>query len=269
MCQDGLHFRFIGCNKLIMRRFFIEPAAAECHTVCLSEADAKHIRTVLRLKPGTRVILFDAAGREYTAALTDVTKEHVFAAILDGRSCAAESSVHITIAQGFLKEKKMDTLVRALTELGMNRWIPYLSARSVPRPTGQRLDNRTERWQKIIRESLKQCRRSVAPDIFPVTSFEEVIALSASSALKIAFWEKAVDPIPVLTGNRQREDLKSVFVLLGPEGGFSESEIDIATGAGFITATLGPRILRAETASLVACGLVQYIFGDLGTASRL
>ncbi|MDX9785691.1 MAG: 16S rRNA (uracil(1498)-N(3))-methyltransferase [Desulfobacterales bacterium] len=247
-----------------MRRFFIDPTTAEGDTACLSETDSRHIRSVLRLKPGAPIILFDGAGKEYTARVTDIAQDRVSVSILDRRSCASESPVHITIAQAFLKEKKMDTLIRSLTELGINRVIPYFAHRSVPRPEGHRIDARAERWQKIIRESLKQCRRSHAPEMIAAASYEEVIRLSAPCALKIAFWEKAVDPVPTSIFSPDPERGKQIFILLGPEGGLTEKEIETATAAGFVTATLGPRILRAETAALVACSLMQYIFGDLG-----
>jgi 16S rRNA (uracil1498-N3)-methyltransferase len=258
-----LQFTSITYKKLIMRRFFIEPTAMDGKTATLSGPDARHIAAVLRLKPGERIILFDGTGRECQARILACAQDRVSVSILGSRFNRAESPVRITIAQGFLKDKKMDGLVRPLTELGMVRWVPFFAARSVPRASADRLSARTERWRKIALEALKQCRRGVAPEILSAVSFDEALSLGAGSDVKVAFWEKAVDPLPVSEPGEGGS--QSVFVLLGPEGGFTDQEMAKARAAGFAVVSLGPRILRAETAALAACTLVQYLFGDLGT----
>jgi 16S rRNA (uracil1498-N3)-methyltransferase len=250
-----------------MRRFFIEPTAASGSIAVLSRTDSKHIRTVLRLKPGTGIVLFDGTGAEYEAEIAAASSEGVTVSILKRIAVDSESPVSITVAQGFLKEKKMDELIRALTELGITRWMPFFAERSVPRPSGHRLSARTDRWQTIAREALKQCRRSRFPEIIVADSFDDVIALSANSELKIAFWEKAVDSMPVSFNRKTGSSCAHIFILLGPEGGLTDSEIQVATAAGFEVVTLGPRILRAETATIAACSLIQYLFGDLGRDS--
>jgi 16S rRNA (uracil1498-N3)-methyltransferase len=248
-----------------MRRFFIEPSAMAGHTAILSGPDARHITTVLRLKPGERIVLFDGTGRECHARILASAQDRVSVSILDSRFNQAEPPIRITIAQGLLKDKKMDALVRPLTELGMCRWVPFFAARSVPRASADRMSTRIERWRKITLEALKQCGRGVAPEVLPPVSFEEVLSLGTPSDVKIAFWEKAVDPLPVR--DVEQGGGQSIFVLLGPEGGFTDKEMAKARTAGFSVATLGPRILRAETAALAACSLVQYLFGDLGGRS--
>jgi 16S rRNA (uracil1498-N3)-methyltransferase len=247
-----------------MRRFFIEPGAAIGDTAFLSRTDSKHINSVLRLKSGTGIVLFDGTGAEYEAEIDSTASDRVSVSLLRRRVSNSESPVSITVAQGFLKEKKMDDLIRALTELGINRWMPFFAERSVPHPSGQRLSNRTDRWRTIAREALKQCRRSRLPEIIPAGSLNDAIALSAESELKIAFWEKAVEPIPAELNSMARDPHRSIFILLGPEGGLTDAEIQAATTAGFKTVTLGPRILRAETAAVTACCLIQYLLGDLG-----
>jgi 16S rRNA (uracil1498-N3)-methyltransferase len=247
-----------------MRRFFIEPTAATGNMAVLSRTDSKHIRSVLRLKPGTGIVLFDGTGAEYEAEIAGASSEGVRVSILRRIAADSESPVSITVAQGFLKEKKMDELIRALTELGITRWIPFFAERSVPRPSGHRLSARTDRWQTIAREALKQCRRSRLPEIVVAGSFDDVIAISAKSELKIAFWEKAVDSIPVPADRKTGSSCSHIIVLLGPEGGLTDSEIRMARAAGFKAVTLGPRILRAETATIAACSLIQYLLGDLG-----
>lgn len=259
----------IKYKKPIMRRFFVNPAAMEGATAILSGSDARHIHTVLRLKPGERIVLFDGTGKEWHALIRTSDPDSVSVLILETRFSETESPVRITIAQGLLKDKKMDGLVRQLTELGIHRWVPFFGARSVPRATSDRLRARTERWRKIAQESLKQCRRGVVPDIRSAVSFEAALSLGAPSDMKIAFWEKAVDPLPLCCPGAEGQGVHSVFVLLGPEGGFTDQEMAAARAAGFIQTTLGPRILRAETAAVAACSLVQYLFGDMGGSPRM
>jgi 16S rRNA (uracil1498-N3)-methyltransferase len=247
-----------------MRRFFIEQAPLVGDTAVLSRTDSKHISSVLRLKPGVGIVLFDGTGIEYEAKIVAASSDRVSVAILKRIAGDSESPVSITVAQGFLKEKKMDELVRALTELGINRWMPFFAERSVPRPSEHRLSARTDRWRAIAREALKQCRRSRLPEILGAGSFNDVIRLSAESELKIAFWEKAVDSIPIELNWKTGGYYRRVFILLGPEGGLTDAEILSATAAGFKVVTLGPRILRAETATMAACSLMQYLLGDLG-----
>ena len=166
------------------------------------------------------------------------------------------------MAQSFLKEKKMDTLVRQLCELGMAKWVPFFSERSVSRPDKERLAGRINRWRKISIEALKQSRRTELPEINDVLTYDEVLALADECDLKIIFWEN--EPIPFQVPEISKPDIETILLVLGPEGGFTEDEIRSAKVHDFVTGGLGPRILRAETAALAACTLVQYVIGDMG-----
>lgn len=250
----------------MVRRFFIAPNKVDSSGAfgpVLTGPDANHIKNVLRLQAGEMLVLFDGAGREYDARIATIDSAGVRVEILGERHSETESPVAITIAQGFLKDKKMDDLVRALTELGMTRFIPFLAERSVARPDPKRLNARAERWKKIALESLKQCRRSRVPEIGATVSFSEMVALGRRADLKVIFWEEKAgesqSPLAELGGDR----CDTLFAVLGPEGGFTKQETDLARNAGFIVAPLGPRILRAETAALAACTLLQHLFGDL------
>ena len=157
----------------------------------------------------------------------------------------------------------MDSLIPSLCELGMSRWMPFISQRSVPRPHKKRLDARLERWQKIARESLKQCRRSLLPRISAPVSFEEVLEFGRSSDLKILFWEQATGLLDRNAFTDRINPVKQALIVLGPEGGFADQEVEKASKLGFTISGLGPRILRAETATIAACTLIQHLFGDL------
>jgi 16S rRNA (uracil1498-N3)-methyltransferase len=246
-----------------MRYFFIEPSKISSSTSIITGSDVRHIKTVLRLKPGDKIGLYDGTGVEYRAEIISFSPEGTTVSITERFPSSTESPVQIAIAQAFLKEKKMDDLVRQLTELGITTWIPFFAERSVSRPDKKQILMRTQRWKKISKEAVKQCKRGRMIEIGNTVSFEEMLDLGASFDLKIVFWENEFK-----LGNSEfpkpERQIKSIFAVLGPEGGLTSREIEHAINRGFITAALGPRILRAQTASLAATVLLQYIFGDMG-----
>ena len=218
---------------------------------------------VLRLKEGDLVTLFDGTGIEYEAGIEKISSMEVRLSIKKSRRCRPESPIRITVAQGFLKDKKMDTLIRQLTELGISRWVPFFAARSIARPDAKRVSNRIKRWHKIAAESLKQCRRAVAPRIETAADFRQMLRFAGEADAKLVFWEEQETAIFDADSFGDTRP-KNVFVVLGPEGGMTADEISLAKQAGFKIAGMGPRILRAETATVAACTLVQYLFGDMG-----
>jgi len=247
-----------------MRYFFIKQADLADSKAVVKGSDAHHIKNVLRLKIGDEIGLFDGTGLNYKTRIVTLLPKSVEVSVIRSFPSTAESSVQIAVAQALLKDRKMDSLVRQLTELGITRWIPFIAKRSVPRPDKKRLFTRTERWKKIAKEALKQCKRCCSPEIGTTVSFEEVLNLGKDSDLKIVFWEEESKPV---NKDLQVSNLKppeKIFILLGPEGGFTLKEVEKARKSGFITASLGPRILRAETATIAACTLLQYLFGDMG-----
>jgi len=250
-----------------MRRFKIDAKVLGRNTAIVTGPEANHMVNVLRLKAGDPVTLFDGSGLDYAAIIKTVSKDEVRLSIEAQRRSTAESPVRITVAQGFLKEKKMDTLVRQLTELGISRWIPFFGARSVPRPDAGRLAKRAVRWQKIADAALKQCRRAQSLQIEAATDFKGMLQQADRAAVRLLFWEEEDRAFPG-SGHLPNGDPQDVFVVLGPEGGLTAEEADRARKAGFQSVSLGPRILRAETATLVAGSLVQYLFGDLGKGRR-
>ncbi len=249
-----------------MRYFFIDPSRVADPVVSITGSEAHHIKNVLRLKTGDGLKLFDGTGFEYEAAIVSVTAKAVEVEIKRKAKAAGASGAHIIVAQAFLKEKKMDDLVRKLCELGMAQWIPFFSSRSIARPDAKRLAGRVQRWQRIATEAVKQCRRIDTPRIANAFSFEEMLAFGDSCELKIVFWENETDPLSRDLAPSD-QPLEKILLVLGPEGGFTEQEIGQLRENGFVTAGLGPRILRAETATITAVTLVQYLFGDMGKIS--
>ena len=247
-----------------MRRFFIEQTKITSTKIFITGSDAAHIKKVLRMKSGDRIGLFDGRGFEYEARIENLLAGSVEVSITKRFLSASESPVQIIVAQALLKDKKMDILARQLTEIGITKLIPFTSIRSVPRPDKKRLSERRKRWEKIAIEALKQCRRGHVTEIGETITFNDVIKIDDECDLKIVFWENESKPISDAVQQVYDRHYGKILAVLGPEGGFTEKEIEDARACGFVTASLGPRILRAETAAVAACTILQYLFGDMG-----
>ncbi len=247
-----------------MRYFFIDPSSATQPLVSIKGPEAHHIKNVLRMKPGDSLKLFDGTGFEYEAAIVRVSAKKVTVEIQRKARAAAPSGVQIIVAQAFLKEKKMDDLVRKLCELGVALWIPFYSQRSIARPDAKRLAGRSQRWMRIATEAVKQCRRIDTLQIGDALSFEDILDFGKSCDLKVVLWENESTPLSRDRLSEADHPFKKILIMLGPEGGFTEQEIKLVQNNGFISAGLGPRILRTETATIAAVTLVQYLFGDMG-----
>ena len=223
--------------------------------------EMKHLRRVLRLKVGEEVVLFDGEGKEYSAAISQMTSDRISFNLLSTRSLpSTESPLRIILGVALLKAAKFDWLVQKTTELGVSEIVPIASEHAVPLLSGEKIHSRQWRWEKIVSESAKQCRRAKVPRIHTPCSFEGALEKQFEKALRLFLWEKEA------TGtleNVYREQPSCVYVLVGPEGGFSEQEALRAQQAGFLPIRLGPRVLRAETAGVAIVSLLQFLLGDL------
>ena len=247
-----------------MRHFFIEPAALLKSTVAIDGSEAHHIKKVLRLKPGDPIRLFDGEGFEYEAVIRRFVGDRVELNIIQKFPGTKESPVQIAVAQALLKEKKMDRLLRHLCELGLTQWIPFRSEHSIPQRAEKRMPVRMERWNKIIKESSKQCRRARLPEINKTLTFDEVLDYGRSCDLIVVFYENETASLNSIVLRTAPPHPQKILIIMGPEGGFSDQEITKARAIGCLVAGLGPRILRAETATIAALSLVQCLFGDMG-----
>jgi 16S rRNA (uracil1498-N3)-methyltransferase len=245
-----------------MRYFFIQPHHLAQDVLAIEGEEARHMGKVLRLKPGMMVGLSDGRGMQADGRILTKTRDRVEVEVLRRYPSPREPEGELVVAQAMLKDQKMDLVLRQLTELGISGWLPFVSSRSVPQPDPQRQASRMSRWERIAREAVKQCRRGRVPDIVPVGKMDDILGRCGHFDAGIMFWEGARDPLELKTAD-DASDFRRLLLLVGPEGGFSEGEAAAAEQAGFKLATLGPRILRAETASVVACALVQHLYGDL------
>jgi 16S rRNA (uracil1498-N3)-methyltransferase len=247
-------------NKSIMQKFIIPTINSTPSKATIKGQDAKHICQVLRLATGDTIQITNGKGKDFTAEIYSIKKDSVELDIIDEHKSLTESHIDITLCTGMLKDKKMDLVIKHVTQLGIYKWVPFFCERSIPTPDAKRLEKRHKRWEIIAQESLKQCQRSRLPIISSPLNYKDMLEIARPYDAKIAFWEKATQKL----GSLERTGpIKKVIILIGPEGGFSETEIVLAKEKGFCSYSLGPRILRAETASISSCTLIQHLLGDI------
>jgi len=240
-------------------RVFVRPDAVDANRVRFDSAEAHHLRRVLRLRPGAVVEGTDGAGGLYTIRLVTLDGDGGWGAIEARAEPARESPCSITLAQAILKGDRMSWLVQKATELGVSRIVPMETERVVARAAGEGAARQT-RWARIAREAVKQCGRVIVPGIDPPRAFPEVLAEVASHDVAWVCWEGGGQTLAeAAAGTASR-----LLLLIGPEGGFTADEVAAAESAGARRVSLGPRILRAESAGLTAVALGQFLFGDLG-----
>ncbi|WP_276488166.1 16S rRNA (uracil(1498)-N(3))-methyltransferase [Ectopseudomonas mendocina] len=237
-----------------LSRFFIDaPLSLGQHE--LPEAQAHYIGRVLRHAVGDAVQLFDGSGREYLGELIEVGKKSVRVELHECVAGLAESPLRIHLGQGLSRGERMDWAIQKATELGASEITPIISARCEVRLKDERADKRMMHWRQVAISACEQCGRSVLPMIHPPLELEAWLQ-QIEADLKLVLHPVA-EPWATHTPPR------SLAFLIGPEGGLSDAEVDQARGAGFEAARLGPRVLRTETAPVVALSVAQQLWGDL------
>jgi len=237
-----------------VRRFTIAPERIRDGRVVFDRDESRHLARVLRLRSGDTVLAADGEGREYTVRLETIGDEAT-GTVLDVGANDRESPLHITLVQSVPKGDKMETIVRASTELGVARIIPVLKARTIVTLEPSRWRERARRWQRVAKEAAKQCRRAVVPAVDPPRSLSDALAVVADSDLRLCLWEGAGGA----AGSR-------VALLIGPEGGLAREEVEEARERGWAIVGVGPRILRTETVGPAIIAVLQARLGDLGMA---
>ena len=242
-----------------MARFFVEPEQVSEKTINIFGDDVKHIAKVLRLRIDEKITVCDKCGNDYECTIDEISSDRVVARIVSTAKNFAESDIEITLLQGLPKSDKMDLIIQKCVELGVSKIIPVITKRAVSRPTDG--DKKLVRWQKISAEAAKQCGRGIIPEIGKIISFNDALKLVENNdALSIMPYE--CESEGKLRDVLKGADKKKVFVFIGPEGGFDEAEVIAACKAGVKTVTLGPRIMRTETAPLAVCSVIMYEIGD-------
>jgi 16S rRNA (uracil1498-N3)-methyltransferase len=246
----------------MMPRFYVPSPKIEKGKLKIEGQSVKHIRNVLRLKKGDEMTVFDGSGNEYGGTIVEESSSFVIVAIQEILPSKTESPLEVTLAQSLLKGEKMDYLIQKATELGVKEIIPFFSSRSIPLLEGSKRSAKLRRWMKIAIEASKQCGRGVVPVIQPIQEYSGLLRSASQDSLRLILWEREGARLrEVLTNFKEKT---KVFFMVGPEGGFSQEEVENAKQAGFFPISLGERILRSETVSLSLLSVLQYEWGDMG-----
>lgn len=252
-----------------MQRYFVSPGQLTDTEAVITGDDAHHIANVMRARTGDSIIVSDGVSREALAAVSEIGKGRVTAAVIELRPPSAEPAILVTIAQSLPKGDKMETVIQKGTEIGAVRFVPFVSERTVVQYDAKKESKRLERWHKIAKEAAEQAHRGQVPDVELPQTWKQLLQ-SARQADKAFFcYEKEA-------GSQLRTALHSaisarggsagmrVMLIVGPEGGFTEREAQEAEEAGCVPVKLGARILRTETAGLVALACLLYEAGEMG-----
>lgn len=228
--------------------------------------ELRHLAQVMRLRPGDSLVILDGCGRQYEGVVRSLTKEAAEIRLLTVTEGAGESPLCLWLVQGIPKGDKMEGIVQKAAELGAAGIIPAEMNRCVVRYSGEKRESRRERWQKIVREAVKQCGRSSVPVVADICSLEDLLP-RLREGLCLVPWEEGGISLKawVRTESARARAGAHVFIVVGPEGGMEEGEVSLLKeGAGGSAVTLGPRILRAETAGAAVLAALQYEWGDMG-----
>ena len=244
-------------------RFFVEPEQINDGVVRVAGSDVIHISRVLRLGRGSLLTILDGRGKSYEAEILELDKHEVVCEIKRELLTVPACPVKVTLVQGIPKGDKMDLIIQKGTELGVNRVIPLICQRTVVKMEDDRMIRKRERWQRISLEAAKQCRRPDVPQVSEPADLEKVLADMPEKCTALMPWEEENNDSlkDVLYKNNAAEE---IYVFIGPEGGFTPEEVERARAEGVRPVTLGPRILRTETAGIAVLTMVLCRWGDLG-----
>jgi 16S rRNA (uracil1498-N3)-methyltransferase len=241
-----------------MPKFFVEPENINPPYIRIFGDDAAHITKALRMGAGDEITVSDGNSTDYFCRIESVAPGELETAILRSEACRAEPQCRVTLYMALAKSDKLELVVQKATELGAARVRIFKSSRCVPDPNPKAVDKRMARLRKIAREAAGQSLRGIIPDVDGVLSFADAVKLAAQDGAALFFYEKGGASIKSLLGGTP----DAVSVMVGPEGGFSPEEVKTAADAGMSVATLGPRILRCETAAMCAVTTVLYEAGE-------
>lgn len=218
---------------------------------------SRHLGKVLRARVGQSLVCFDGTGREYTCTITDIDRKQVWVQVESVTETSNESPLSIKLALAITRGDRMDFAIQKSVELGVVEILPFFSERCEVKLQGDKASKRTAHWQAVALSACEQSGRAVVPQVLAPQALADLVTTEHAMRLVLdPTSEQTLSALPI-TGNE-------VLVAIGPEGGFSNEEVDLMTGHGFDSVRLGPRVLRAETAAIVATAALQTLHGDLG-----
>jgi 16S rRNA (uracil1498-N3)-methyltransferase len=239
-----------------LTRVFVDTPLAANATVSLAGDAANHVTRVLRLREGDALTLFDGRGGEYSARIAGMQRGGVRVQLGEHSEIERESPLELTLLQGIARGERMDLIVQKATELGATRIVTLMTERSVVRLDATQAERKAAHWHAVAIAACEQCGRNRVPEIEAPADY--AAGLRSTAALKLLLDPTASQPM-----SRLGTDVRSIALLVGPEGGFTDLETELALRAGFEPRHMGPRVLRTETAAITALAALQATAGDL------
>ena len=250
-----------------MSKFFVEKTAVdlELNRITIIGDDVKHIKNVLRMSCGDNIIICDGCKMDYEACIESIEKDKIVTSIIATKPSNTEPPIDVTLFQGLPKSDKMDLIIQKCVELGIKTIVPVITERSVVKISSQKdAEDKLTRWRRICLEASKQCDRGIIPEIKSPIKFNKALEEVKNFSINLIPYEnektyKLNESLHAFKGENP-----SVSIFIGPEGGFSDEEIKLARLKGINSVSLGPRILRTETAGIVVLSIIMNNFGDIG-----
>ncbi len=283
-----------------MSRFFINPDSVDLNSgsILITGEDVRHIGNVLRAVSGDILELSDGSGTDYEVVIEQIAKDSILTKITTARPNRTEPPIEITLFQGIPKADKMDYIIQKCIELGVTRIVPVITARTIVKFSNAKDSaSKAVRWRRIALEAAKQCDRGFIPQVEEPVRLEKALEMAGDYSLKLIPYEEesevslkdilrqygetfrngnpggnSVSPDTESSNSdgrsARRDGNRRIGILIGPEGGFDPSEVEKAVKIGFYSVTLGPRILRTETAGMAVAAIIMYEIGDIGNKTE-
>ena len=249
-----------------MRRFFVAPEAVQENIVYFDAELARHMGKVLRLSAGEQVTVCTGDGSAYLVVLEQFSKDSVTGRIVEQLDNVQETNIQVVLYQGMPKGDKLELIIQKCTELGISAVIPVETSRSVVHLDGGKASKKLERWQKIAQEASQQSKRVQVPTVGPYYNWKQMLQqlqTDEAKGLTIVFWEDEDTQSLKALLRSQAEKPQRINLVVGPEGGLSEDEVEQLRALGAVSASLGKRILRTETAGMAGLSMILYEFDEL------
>lgn len=240
-----------------MPRFFSEHC--DEHYCYIVGSDASHIAKSLRMQIGEELIVCDQKGTDYHCAIETIDINEIKLKVLNKNATITEPDVKLTLYMALPKSDKMELVVQKCVELGISQIVPIITSRCISRPDEKSFQKKIERYQKIAHEAAKQSGRGIIPSVCEKMSFKQALKAASRDDVAMIFYENGGSDIKSFLSDSP----KTISIFIGAEGGFDSSEISLAKEAGILPATLGPRILRCETAPITATTLIMYLTNNM------
>ncbi|TAH74761.1 MAG: 16S rRNA (uracil(1498)-N(3))-methyltransferase [Anaerolineaceae bacterium] len=241
-----------------MHRFYVSKDQIQENNISITGQDVNHIKNVLRMKPGDEIVICDGQGKDCYCIINRVCDDVVIASVNSIRDTGTELPVKITLFQGLPKSDKMELIIQKAVELGVYEIVPVVMARSVVKYADEKKEaKKLLRWQAISESAAKQSGRGIIPKILPLMTYKEAIAYANEMDLSLLPYENAKGIAGTKESLKQLQDCKTAGIIIGPEGGYESSEIELALEHNMLPISLGKRILRTETAGLALLSMIM------------